>query len=111
MHQFIKLDELIDFCNFHGGQLLNGEDNGPRVQPVTCYKFKMDWIIFRLIQCAKCIFHAQRVLVDDGIVDEDTVDTLLDLFTPILLLMMQLWLPSRTLIVSVMICPMKKPEF
>ena len=82
MHQFIKLDELIDFCNFHGGQLLNGEDNGPRVQPVTCYKFKMDWIIFRLIQFAKCIFHAQRVLVDDGIVDEDTVDILLDLFAP-----------------------------
>ena len=62
--------------------MLNGEVNGPRVQSVTCYKFKMDWIRFRLIQFAKCIFHAQRVLVDDGIVDEDTVDTLLDLFAP-----------------------------
>ena len=82
MHQFIKLDELIEFTNFHGAELLIGEGNVSRVQPVTCYRFKMDRIIFRLVKFAKCIFNAQCALINDGLVDLDTVDELLELFVP-----------------------------
>ena len=82
MHQFIKLDELIEFTNFHGAEFLIGEGNGSRVQPVTCYKFKMDWIIFRLVQFAKCILLAECSLINDGLIDHHNVDELLDLFVP-----------------------------
>ena len=82
VYQYIKLDELIQFTNFQGGEFLLGEDSGSRVRPVTCYKFKMDWIVFRLIKFASCIFHAQRCIIDDGLVDETTVDDLMDLFIP-----------------------------
>ena len=82
MHQFIKLDELIELTNFHGAEFLIGEVNGLRVQPVTCYKFKMDWIIFRLVQFAKCVLLAECSLINDGLIDHHNVDELLDLFVP-----------------------------
>ena len=80
MHQFIKLDELIEFTNFHGAELLIGEGNVSRVQPVTCYKFKMDWIIFRLVQFTKCILLAQSTLINDALIDHH--HELLELFEP-----------------------------
>ena len=112
MHQFIKLDELIEFTNFHGADFLIGDGNVSRVQPVTCYKFKMDWIIFRLVQFAKCILLAECSLINDGLIHHHNDDELLDLFCLLFLFMMLLLLPPRTLNVFVIkMRSMRKPEF
>ena len=78
--QYYKLQELVHFVGFNGAQYLLGEGNGSRVQPITCYKFKMDWIIQRLMQFASCIFLAQDRIIVDGLVDDETVDDCMDLF-------------------------------
>ena len=78
--QYYKLQVLVHFVGFNGAQYLLGEGNGSRVQPITCYKFKMDWIIISLMKYASSIFLAQDRIIVDGLVDDETVDDCMDLF-------------------------------